>query len=109
MPLFSGGGLARLQNGAYQAVTVIGLDDTSLFGRPLLVKGRIEDIYAENGFIVVADEELAKLGNPTIGSELEINDNRGVVVGVAKVAASGLFGIPTLSGPSNKWPTGCAR
>jgi len=96
VPFFSGGGLARLRNGSYQAVTVIGLDDTSLYGRPRLIQGHIEDIYAENGFIVVADEELPKLGNPTIGSEFEINDNRGVIVGVAKVAASGLFGIPTL-------------
>jgi len=96
VPFFSGGGLARLHDGTYQAVTVIGLDDTSLYGRPQLVEGRIEDIYAENGFVVVADEELPKLGNPKIGTEFEINDNRGVIVGMAKVAASGLFGIPTL-------------
>ncbi len=96
VPLSSGAGLVRLRNGTYQAATVLGLDDSSLFGRPTLVKGRIEDIYAENGFIVVADEELPKLGNPTIGTEFEINDNRGVIVGVAKVPASGLFGIPTL-------------
>jgi putative ABC transport system permease protein len=96
VPFYSGSGLARLRNGTYQAVTVIGLDDTSLYGRPNLVEGRIEDIYAENGFIVVADEELPKLGNPKVGTEFEINDNRGVIVGVAKVAASGLFGIPTL-------------
>lgn len=96
VPFFSGGALARLHDGTYQAVTVIGLDDTSLYGRPSLVQGRIEDIYGENGFIVVADEELAKLGNPKIGTEFEINDHRGVVVGMAKVAASGLFGIPTL-------------
>ena len=96
VPFFSGGGLARLHDGTYQAVTVIGLDDTSLYGRPQLVEGRIEDIYAENGFVVVADEELPKLGNPKIGTEFEINDNRGVIVVMAKVAASGLFGIPTL-------------
>lgn len=96
VPLYSGAGLARLGNGSYQAVTILGLDDTSLFGRPRLIKGRIEDIYAENGFIVVADEELPKLGNPKIGTEFEINDSRGVIVGVAKVSASGLFGIPTL-------------
>ena len=96
VPFFSGGGLARLRDGTYQAVTVIGLDDSSLYGRPTLVQGRIEDIYAENGFIVVADEELPKLGNPKIGTEFEINDNRGVIVGMAKVPSSGLFGIPTL-------------
>lgn len=96
VPFFSGGGLARLRDGTYQAVTVIGLDDTSLYGRPQLVQGRIEDIYADDGFIVVADEELSKLGSPKIGSEFEINDHRGVIVGVAKVPASGLFGVPTL-------------
>ena len=36
VPLYSGGGLARLRSGTYQAVTILGLDDTSLFGRPKL-------------------------------------------------------------------------
>ena len=66
------------------------------FPWPLLERGRIEDIYAENGFIVVHDAEFRKLGNPTIGSDFELNDHRVVVVGIAKVATSGLFGIPTL-------------
>jgi len=96
VPFFSGGALVRLPDGTYQAVTVIGLDDSSLYGRPMLTQGRIEDIYGENGFIVVADEELPKLGNPKVGTEFELNDHRGVIVGMAKVSASGLFGIPTL-------------
>ena len=96
VPLSSGVGMARLHDGTYQAVTVLGLDDNSLLGRPRLIAGTIEDIYAENGFIVVADEELPKLENPKLGTEFEINDNRGVIVGVATVPASGLFGIPTL-------------
>jgi ABC-type lipoprotein release transport system permease subunit len=53
VPLYSGAGPAHLKDGTYQAVTVLGLDDNSLFGRPALLQGRIEDIYAENGFIVV--------------------------------------------------------
>ena len=69
----------------YQSVTVIGLDDTSLYGRPELLEGKIEDIYAENGFIVVRDAEFSKLENPHIGSEFELNDYRGVIVGIAKV------------------------
>ncbi|MGA9801529.1 MAG: ABC transporter permease [Terriglobales bacterium] len=96
VPLYSGGALVRLADGSYQSVTVIGLDDTSLFGRPDLVEGKIEAIYAENGFIVVRDAEFSKLENPHIGSELELNDNRGVIVGIAKVATSGLYGTPTL-------------
>jgi putative ABC transport system permease protein len=96
VPLYSGGALVRLKDGTYQPVTVLGLDDTSLFGRPQLIEGKIEDIYAENGFVVVKDEEYMKLENPKMGTEFELNDNRGVIVGVAKVPASGLFGIPTL-------------
>ncbi len=96
VPLYSGSALVKLKSGTYQAVSVIGLDDSTLFGRPELYAGKIENIYAENGFIVVNDAEFRKFENPTIGTEFEINDNRGVVVGIAKVASSGLFGIPTL-------------
>lgn len=96
VPLYTGGALVKLPDGVYQAVNVVGLDDTSLLGRPMLIQGKIEDIYAENGFIVVADAEYAKLEKPHIGSEFELNDHRGVIVGVAKVTVSGLFGTPTL-------------
>ena len=96
VPLYSGGALVKLRSGAYQSVTVIGLDDTSLFGRPKMLEGKIEDIYAENAFIVVKDAEFPKLENPHVGSDFELNDHRGVIVGIAKVTTSGLFGIPTL-------------
>ena len=96
VPLFSGGALVKLRSGVYQAVTILGLDDASLFGRPELLEGKIEDIYAENGFLVVKDSEFAKLDNPKLGTDFEINDHRAVVVGIAKVTSGGLFGIPTL-------------
>ncbi len=96
VPLFLGNGQARLEDGTFQAVSIIGLDDTSLFGRPALSQGQIADIYGENGFIVVKDAEYGKLNSPSIGTEFEINDNRAVVVGFARVASNGLFGIPTL-------------
>lgn len=96
VPLYSGGGLARLSDGTYQSVNIIGLDDNSLLGRPELIQGKIEDIYAESAFVAVDDAEFPKLENPKIGSELELNDNRAVIVGIAKVASSGLYGTPTL-------------
>jgi len=96
VPLYSGVALVKLRSGVYQAVSVIGLDDASLYGRPELLDGHIEDIFADNAFIVVKDAEFGKLENPVIGSEFELNDHRGVVVGIAKVPISGLFGIPTL-------------
>jgi len=96
VPLFIGGAQVRLENGTYQSVNVIGLDDSSLFGRPELEQGNIQDIYADNGFVVVNDAEFAKLGNPKIGTVFELNDHRGVIVGIARVASNGLNGVPTL-------------
>lgn len=96
VPVYSGGALVKRADGFYQSVTVVGLDDISLFGRPQLLEGNIEDIYGENGFIVVKDPEFPKLNSPALGTEFELNDHRGVIVGIAKVASSGLFGVPTL-------------
>lgn len=96
VPLYYGGALVKLRSGVYQYVTVLGLDDSSLYGRPSLIEGKIEDIYAENAFVVVKDAEFHKLENPRIGTEFELNDHRGVIVGIAKVTTSGLFGVPTL-------------
>jgi putative ABC transport system permease protein len=96
VPLYSGGALLKLRDGTYQAANIVGLDDTSLFGRPQVVTGNIEDIYGENAFIAIDDAEFYKLKSPGIGTEFELNDHRGVIVGIAHVASSSLFGIPTL-------------
>jgi putative ABC transport system permease protein len=96
VPLYSGGALVKLSDGTYQSVTVVGLDDASLLGRPALIEGRIENVYTQSGFIAVRDAEFSKLKNPHIGSEFELNDNRAVIVGIAEVASSGLYGTPTL-------------
>src|SRR5271167_2962298 len=55
VPLYSGAGLLKLRSGAFQGVSILGLDDTSLFGRPELLEGNIENIFAENGFLAVKD------------------------------------------------------
>jgi putative ABC transport system permease protein len=96
VPIFIGAAQVRLNDGTYQGVSVIGLDDTSLLGRPELEQGVIEDIYAENAFITVHDAEFVKLGNPRIGTTFELNDHRGTIVGIAKVLVGGLTGVPTL-------------
>ncbi len=96
VPLYSGAALLRLPDGTFQAANVLGLDDTSLFGRPALISGKIADIFAESAFFAVKDSEFYKLGNPQVGSSFELNDHRGVIVGIARVVSSGLFGVPTL-------------
>jgi putative ABC transport system permease protein len=96
VPLFIGGALVRLESGTYQSVNVVGLDDTSLFGRPEMEQGNIQDIYADNAFMVVNDAEFSKLENPKIGTSFALNDHRGTIMGIARVAANGLNGVPTL-------------
>lgn len=96
VPIFMGNAQVRLPNGTYQGVSVIGLDDSTLYGRPELEQGQIQDLFAESGFVVVRDSEYGKLGSPAIGSSFELNDHRSVIVGIAKVAANGLNGVPTL-------------
>jgi putative ABC transport system permease protein len=96
VPLYSGVALVKLQNGTYQPATVLGLDDSSLVGLPQLMEGKAADIFADNGFIVAKDSEYYKLDDPKLGTTFEINDNRAVIVGLAQVTSSTLFGIPTL-------------
>src|ERR1700761_168623 len=42
VPLYSGAGLVKLANGDYEAATIVGLDDTSLSGRPIMLDGKID-------------------------------------------------------------------
>lgn len=96
MPLYKGLLKARLDDGTFQACNVIGLDDATLIGGPaLMLQGRLEDLRRSDGVIVDIDgskDKLAKAplvpGGPKrplqIGDTLELNDNRAIVVGIAK-------------------------
>jgi len=96
VPLFSGAGLVKLDDGRYQSVNIIGLDDATLYGRPSILNGNIYSLYNNDAYIITKDSEFPKFNNPTIGTTFEVNDNRGVVVGIAKALVGGLFGTPTL-------------
>ncbi len=73
VPLHSGGALVRRADGVYPPMTVFGLHDTSLFGRPVLIELEIKDICAKTGFIIVNDAEYEELGSPKMGSTFERN------------------------------------
>lgn len=96
VPIYSGGGTVKLASGRYQAVSIIGLDDATLLGRPEMLDGDITSLYNDDAFLVVKDSDYEKLDSPKIGTVFEINDHRGVIVGRAKVATGGIFGTPTL-------------
>jgi len=96
VPIYFGSGLVKLPDGTYQSANIIGLDDTTLFGRPPIIKGDLKKIYNSDAFIGVKNSDYRKLGSPGIGSVLSINDHRAVIVALAKPASGGLFGMPTL-------------
>lgn len=96
VPLYKGLLRARLSNGTFQTCNVLGLDDASLVaGPPTMVEGSLADLRRADGVIVdetAAKGRLAKPG-PTpdspktplkVGDWLELNDNRAIVVGIAR-------------------------
>jgi len=97
MPLYKGLLKARLSDGAFQTCNVIGLDDTTLIGGPaVMLQGKLEDLRRSDAVIVDIDGARDKLGKPSvlpgdkniplkIGDDLELNDRRAIVVGIAKV------------------------
>ena len=92
VPLYAGIEQARLSDGSFQNVQLIGLDTGTFTGRPMnLTAGRIEDLRLPNAVIVdqVAVEKFRKKGIALhIGSTFEINDKEARVVGICHVSRS---------------------
>jgi putative ABC transport system permease protein len=75
----------------------VGLDDTTLIGGPpIMLEGNISDLRRSDGVIIDIDGVSEKLAKPSpvaggkpiplkIGDNLELNDRRAIVVGIAKV------------------------
>ena len=91
-PLFLGNLSARLSNGQQQTVQMVGIDATSLVGRPLHMRsGRVEDLRLPDAVIVDRQTEtfFTRKGiTLRIGSLFEINDRRAQVVGFCDTAKS---------------------
>jgi len=95
VPIYKGSLQARLHDGTFQTCVVIGLDDETLIGGPPeMVKGKLSDLRRSDGVIVDitgASGKLAKVlpnGQRVplkIGDALELNDHRGVVVGICRI------------------------
>lgn len=96
VPLYKGSLRARLPNGTFQTCNVIGLDDATLVaGPPTMLEGRVADLRLADSVIVDEAGAKGKLAKPgptpdspkiplKIGDILELNDNRAVVVGIAR-------------------------
>jgi putative ABC transport system permease protein len=95
-PLYKGLIRARLDNGEFQNCIVIGLDDSTLTGGPPgMLRGRLEDLRRADAVIVDEIGAREKLGRPNpepgakpiplkVGDTMELNDRRGVIVGISR-------------------------
>ncbi|MEW6544676.1 MAG: ABC transporter permease [Nitrospirota bacterium] len=87
-PLFKGVVRARLANGEYHRVSLVGLDAATMIGRPArLFEGRIEDLRTPDA-VVVDQWAVQRMGGPDVvkvGAVFEINDKKARVVGIANI------------------------
>jgi putative ABC transport system permease protein len=96
VPLYKGLLKARLPDGTFQTCNVMGLDDTTLIGGPpTMLQGKLADLRRSDAVIiddVGAAGKLAKVSADgkkvplKIGDTIELNDHRGIVVGVCSVS-----------------------
>jgi putative ABC transport system permease protein len=94
-PMYKAITIGKLPDGSTKSLDITGLDDATLVGAPpQMVQGNLHDLRRADG-IIVGDEAAqtrlrVKLADGKdrplqVGDEIEINDRRTVVVGLAKV------------------------
>lgn len=98
VPFYSSIQQARLFNGHFKSIQLVGLDNASLIGAPsILIKGQLSDLYQSNAVIIdeVGVEKLSEGRSKPIdiGDIFEINDHEARIVGICKAARS-FFGYP---------------
>ena len=86
VPLYLGIEQARLSDGSFQNVQLVGLDTATFVGRPMeITKGRVEDLRLPDAVIIdqVGVEKYRQKGiKIDIGTSFEINDKRAEVVAI---------------------------
>jgi putative ABC transport system permease protein len=85
VPLFKGLLTVLLPDGQRKIIDVTGLDDATLIGAPkIMLQGTIADLRKDDGIIIEENAAIERysLG---VGDVLEINDQRAVVVGIARM------------------------
>jgi putative ABC transport system permease protein len=87
--LYKGAAQAQLENGNYQGVILLGVDDATLVGTPReFILGNLGDLQLADAIIV--DEAGYRYMWPDqplrIGRTIEMNDHRAVIVGIFKAS-----------------------
>jgi putative ABC transport system permease protein len=91
VPLYKGVLRARLTDGNYQQISMVGLDSATLLGRPAVtLEGRIEDLRTPDA-VALDQIGVERLGGPEkikIGTVFEINDRKARVVAIVRAQRS---------------------
>jgi putative ABC transport system permease protein len=91
VPLYKGIQRARLQDGNYEQIALVGIDSSTLIGRPgRVLEGSIEELRSPD---TVALDQLGveRLGGPEkihLGTTFEINDHQVRIVAIVKTQKS---------------------
>jgi putative ABC transport system permease protein len=97
VPLYTGVIQARVADGTFKPIQMVGLDATTLVGRPpRVLSGRLEDLRLANTVMIdeLAVERLSRPGHKLgIGDTFEINDREARVVGICRTDRH-FFGYP---------------
>ena len=91
VPLYKGVQRARLADGNYQQISLVGLDAATLLGRPhIIFEGSIEELRSPDS-VVLDQWAVERLGGSDvikIGTVFEINDRKARIVGIADTQKS---------------------
>ena len=91
VPLYKGVQRARLRDGNYEQIALVGIDASTLIGRPhTIIEGRIEDLRAPDA-VAIDQLAVARLGGPKrmrIGTTFEVNDHLVRVVAIVHAQKS---------------------
>ena len=98
MPLYAGIQQARMPDGSFKPVQLIGLDSATMVGRPpKIIAGKLEDLRLPNAVIIddlaVQRLSVGRVKPLGIGDSFEMNDKEARVVGLCK-ADRHFFGYP---------------
>ncbi|MEC4681577.1 MAG: ABC transporter permease [Nitrospirota bacterium] len=91
VPLYKGVQRARLRDGNYEQIALVGLDSSTLIGRPVtVIEGNIEELRSPEA-VAIDQTGVERLGGPEkikLGTTFEINDHRVRIVALVHAQKS---------------------
>jgi putative ABC transport system permease protein len=91
VPLYKGLQRARLLDGNFEQIALVGIDPSTLIGRPgTVLEGKITDLRSPES-VAVDQLGVERLGGPEkihVGATFEINDHRARIVAIVKTQKS---------------------